>query len=411
MKKHTTPITQAEELLQLVDQLKAHKRIAFDTEFIRESTFFPTLELIQVATRDESWIVDVQAFKVSGKKRTPEYDEEALRPLLSIFQDPSIEKVAHAVQADQECLYSAFGIVASPIFDTAAAASLCGYGDTIGLAPLMKSVLDVRLKKGHARTNWSKRPIVEDLIEYALSDVTDLISLADRLTEKLEKLNRVQWAQEISEIYSRISMYEDKTDEMAYKLLRSGRVDSKGHGVLYELVHWREKEIRRLNIPRRWLADDSVLMDLASVRPKEAEKLKRFRGLKRIDFKKHAPEILDAIQRGMTEKNFEIPEIKKQKPPSGEESAVIDLLKCFLNHMGEKHALTPRHLVKASDSIHLIRNPELTVEDWVSKGWMSQGAADLVGRDLLNLLHGHSALVVDLEQRKISLIDRTRDDA
>src|SRR5215218_5196202 len=129
MAAHPDLISTADKIAELAGKLKGRDIIAFDTEFIRESTFYPTVEIIQVATDDESWLVDAQAFR--ARRGNP--DPGALKPLLDVFEDKRILKVVHAAQGDQECLYTAFGVVATPSIDTAVAASLCGYGEGIGL--------------------------------------------------------------------------------------------------------------------------------------------------------------------------------------------------------------------------------------------------------------------------------------
>src|SRR6185312_2532005 len=159
MPAHPTLITTAGQIRELADKLKGRDIIAFDTEFIRESTFYPIVEIIQVATDEESWLVDAQAFKKGFRPGPRGGYDPGLEPLLDIFRDKSILKIVHAAQGDQECLYTSFGVLATPSLDTAVAASLCGLGDGIGLSKLLKAVLDVEIKKGHARTNWSVRPL------------------------------------------------------------------------------------------------------------------------------------------------------------------------------------------------------------------------------------------------------------
>ena len=155
---HPELVKSADQVLEVAEKLSRCDVIAFDTEFIRESTFFPIVEIIQVATDEESWLIDAQAFKKGYRPGAQGGFNSDLQPLLDVFTNPSILKILHAAQGDQECLYTSFGVTASPTLDTAVAASLCGMGDGIGLSKLVKSVMGVELKKGHARTNWSVRP-------------------------------------------------------------------------------------------------------------------------------------------------------------------------------------------------------------------------------------------------------------
>src|SRR5690349_15169112 len=130
MQAHHKLLTTPEEILTLSKTLSEQPMIALDTEFIRESTFYPIIGLIQVASDKESWLVDPLAFRF-----------EELRPFFDVLANPKILKIFHAAQADQECLYTNYGVIAAPSFDTAVAASLCGYGDSIGLSKLLKDVL------------------------------------------------------------------------------------------------------------------------------------------------------------------------------------------------------------------------------------------------------------------------------
>src|SRR3954469_2216808 len=131
MKIHPELLSTADQIRALADSLKSADLIAFDTEFIRETTFYPIVEIIQVATESESWLVDAQAFKKGFRPGPQGSFNPGLKPLLDVFQDKSSLKIAHAIQGDQECLYTSFGALAQPTLDTAVAASLCGYGEGI----------------------------------------------------------------------------------------------------------------------------------------------------------------------------------------------------------------------------------------------------------------------------------------
>src|SRR5690348_844456 len=133
MARHPELLSTADEIADLAAKLQSQSIIAFDTEFIRETTFFPIVEIIQVATETDSWLVDAQAFKRHLNSKDSQAYDPGLQPLLDIFANPNILKIVHAAQGDQECLHTGFGVVATPSLDTAVAASLCGYGDAVGL--------------------------------------------------------------------------------------------------------------------------------------------------------------------------------------------------------------------------------------------------------------------------------------
>jgi ribonuclease D len=383
--------------------------IAFDTEFIRETTFFPIVEIIQVATAEESWLVDAQAFKKGFRPGPQGSFNPGLKPLLEIFQDKRILKIAHAIQGDQECLYTSFGCLATPTLDTAVAASLGGYGEGIGLGKLLKAALDVTIKKGHARTNWSVRPLPEQLIEYAHADVEHLVELGKLLMGQLEKLGRKEWSLELSAKWEDKSLYEPDIKELASRLARSGRLDKRGYAALVELVRWREARVRQLNLPRRWVADDAVLVDLAHVRPKDMQHLSAFRGLNKGELKNSGEQILAALK-AANEAPAQPPERDPEERaarrgrmdiPTTEESQALDLIKCYVGMLADRHRIAAKHLMTSAQLLPLLRTPIQKVEDLVTSGVLGKEAAHLVGEELVAFIRGERALSIDGSKIKI----------
>lgn len=398
-------ISTAIGIQELTDVLKNSQIIAFDTEFIRESTFFPIVEIIQIATEDQVWLVDAQAFKKGHKASDPKAYDPGIQPLLDIFSNPNIIKVVHAAQGDQECLFTSFGTLATPIFDTAVGASLCGLGDGIGLGKLMQSVLGIQLAKGHARTNWSVRPLPEQLIEYARADVLDLIRLAQALFERLEAHGRKKWAFEISAKMENPLLYSIEPGELSLKLARGGKLDSKAYCVLEQLVAWRESRVKHLNLPRRWVADDPVLVDLARVRPKDLEHLSAFRGLNKGEVKNSGRAILDAIRVG-EERHKEggaegVKLHQKIETPTAEENQVLDLLKCFVQILSDQHEVAVKHFFTVPKLLTLLRKKNETPEDLIRNGILSEAAAQLVGWELIHFLQGKRSLSIEGGRVKI----------
>jgi ribonuclease D len=398
-------LSTAEEISLLAETLKRHSVIAFDTEFIRESTFFPIVEIIQVATEEQSWLVDAQAFKRNYRSGDPESYDPALKPLLEVFTNPNILKIVHASQGDQECLYTSFGVVASPSLDTAVAASLCGYGDGIGLGKLLKTVLDVALAKGHARTNWSVRPLPAQLVDYAHSDVKHLVLLGKTLLDQLDTIGRRQWALELSAKWEDTALYRPDMDEMAQKLARGGRLDQKGYAALRELVKWREERVRQLNLPRRWVADDHVLVDLAHVRPKDISHLGTFRGLNKGELKNSGEAILAALRRGEEDLETIAPKFPKPSIPTAEESQILELLRCFVSMLADQHKIAAKHLLTTAKLLPLLRGKVSQSSELVEKGILSEEAARLIGDELISMIRGKRALLVKDGHVKIIQVD------
>ncbi|MEK6579712.1 MAG: HRDC domain-containing protein, partial [Bdellovibrionota bacterium] len=297
--------------------------------------------------------------------------------------------------------YTSFEMVARPTLDTAVAASLLGYGEGVGLGKLLKSVIDIDIKKGHARTNWSARPLPEQLIEYAHADVIYLVELGKTLLEKLEKQNRRAWGLELSSKWEDPSNYDVAPEDIAQKLAKSGRIDKRGYSALIELVRWREDRVKAVNVPRRWIADDTVLMDLAHVRPKDMEHLAQFRGLNKGELKSSGEAILAALKRASESEDLVLPKTPKSPIPTAEEMQVLDLLKCYVGILADRHHLTDRHLIASAQYLPLIRTPAATSDDLVRAGILSSAAAALAGEELIAMVRGKRALSVDGSQIKI----------
>lgn len=375
------PITTASQIKDLVEKLRSEKIIAFDTEFIRESSFYPKLALIQIATDKESWIVDVLAFE-SNKE---------LQPLLDVFTDQNILKVVHAAMGDQECLHTNFGIVATPIFDTAAGASLCGYGDSVGLGRLMSDFLNIKMKKGHARTNWAQRPLPPQLLIYAHADVTDLVELANRIFAVLEKNGRKKWALNLSQKFCALDLFDSHPAEIAEKIYNSGKVDAGSYPILFELVTWREELIRRINIPRKWFADDQLLIDIARAKPKNLDQLKAFRAIHKGGISKYHQDVLNIVEKA-SQKEIKPPKKSKEKPPHTDELQSLELLKCYLAILSEKYQVTSKNLIETRYHLRLIRSKIESVEDLAQKGFLTQDSLELIGEEMASFLMGEKSI-------------------
>jgi ribonuclease D len=374
-------IQSAKELAKLAEDLASQPVIAFDTEFLRERTFFPQLGLIQVADREHAWLVD----PLNLSKRD-------LEPLLGVLTDPKILKVAHAVEQDQECFYNGYGIVAAPVLDTAVAAALNGHGDQVGLSTLLRKLLNIRLAKGHTRTDWLKRPLPASMATYALADVEHLVEAAEVLLAELDSHGRREWAMKLSEEVSNPARYNPDPEEMARQLALSRRLDALEYTVLRELVRWREERVRKANVPRRWLAEDQVLVKLASARPTTPEELSNFRGLgsRMRDF--GADSLLKAIRRGTA-----VPPEKRAHPPrrlepDSEESPALAVLKCFIGLLAGEHQVPVRYLVDSEAYVRLLRGRFKTTGELRKSGLLSPHALDWLGDEIIAFLNGKRAL-------------------
>ena len=374
-------VNQRSQVVEIASRLAAQPIVAFDTEFVREKTFFPQLGLIQVADQEEAWLIDPLELPVSD-----------LGPLLDVLTDANVLKVAHAIEQDQECLYHHCGVVASPVLDTTIAAGLTGHGEQISLAALLQKLLRVRLAKGHTRTDWLQRPLPAAMADYARADVTHLVAAAEKLLGDLERRGRREWALDLSAAYAEPRRYEINVDAVAERLAAGSRLDELEYAVVRSLVEWREKWVREVDRPRRWLADDKVLVGLARARPARRQDLKQFRGLGIKPDSPRADGLVQAIRSGLeTPSEDRVPPPKNLRPEPAEVPA-LNLLKCFVNQLASEAGVAVRYLVDPEALLLLLRSDFKTLEELNESSLLSNGTVDLLGEQIIEFLGGRIGL-------------------
>jgi len=268
------------KLARLVAALEHTSIAAVDTEFVREKTYYPQLCLIQIGTGEQVACVDCLA----GLD---------LRPLYARLFDPSFTWVLHSARQDLEVVFRLAGRMPPRLIDTQVAAALTGYPPQVGLEGLLKRTLDVELGESFARTDWSRRPLPEAALRYALDDVRHLLAAWERLDSELERLGRREWLREDSE---RMLAEHPVADATAVWSRLKG-----AHGLKFAsqcaalaLVRWRENAAQRSDRPRRWLLADDALLAIAAALPRDAEALAAVAESKFI--MRSAPVILAAIE-------------------------------------------------------------------------------------------------------------------
>ncbi len=370
-----------DDLRRLARTLSGESLIAFDTEFLWERTYSPKLGLIQIASSTSTWIVD--PLSIPGK---------GMEPLVEVLVCPDILKVAHAVDQDQICMFREYGQVAAPVLDTAIAAALTGLGEQIGLSSLLSKVLRIEVQKGYSRTNWLKRPLPDAMKQYAMEDVAHLPKAADSLLATLRSLGREEWAMELSAKAGEQACTQIDSSSLAARLAQGRRLEPRAYCVLRELVAWREEEARRLDIPRRWLAEDKVLVKLAIARPSKPGQLADFRGLGVSNRPKSAQRVLKAIHTGMDAQpdGYQRPERERGATP--QEAAALVVLKCFLNALAAERSLPARLLADDRRMLALLRTQFDDMESLQESGVLEDRVIDLVGEDLLAILGGQRGL-------------------
>lgn len=268
-------------LSRLCDRLKAATWIALDTEFMRERTYYARLCLIQIATTDAVICVDPLVVDVT--------------PLLDVIYSPDILKVIHAARQDLEVINDLGGAPPAPVFDTQIAAALAGYDPQIGYGALVETLIGVSLGKAHTRADWEARPLQLEQIRYAEDDVRYLHEVYTVLSGKLDALDRSAWLREECAALTDPALYRNEP-EQAYRRLRQGhRLPVTAQPQLRELAAWRERAAQTRNLPRGWIAEDGLLMEIARAAPRTQSDLLRVPGLKPGLAREWGEQILAAI--------------------------------------------------------------------------------------------------------------------
>lgn len=376
---------------EIAEKLRGAGPIAVDTEFIRETTFFPKIALIQLATANEAWLIDPVAL-----------DEEALAPILDVMTDTSILKLMHAAYADQECFYWAYGITAEPVLDTAVAAALAGFGDNVGLGKLLRDVLHITLPKGRARVKWLQRPLPDELLIYAEQDVSHLVEVAEILENKLRVKNRWEWALEESLVDP--AVFEIPPEDTARRIAKGGHFDPAAYPVLVELIRWREDRARSANLPRGWVADNEILVALAKVQPHSLEQLRTFRGLNAKEIERSGSRILEAVKIGKAAPKPDPAEFVRPQIVEREDH-LQEFIKTYVSFLADRHEIALRFLINTGKANALAQNPVVDLDRWVRDGLLSRRACDLIGKDLAAMLSGKKGLV--LKNGKVGIFDLT----
>ncbi|MDP9195498.1 MAG: ribonuclease D [Pseudomonadota bacterium] len=309
--------------------------VTVDTEFIREKTYWPQLCLVQVAGEKQAVVID------------PLSDRLSLDPLHDLMQAP-ILKVFHAARQDVEIFHNLTGQVPGPLFDTQIGAMACGFGESVGYENLIGKLVGAKIDKSSRYTDWSRRPLTERQLDYALSDVTHLRPAYGKLHDQLERKGRKDWIHDEMKILSDPGTYLVNPDE-AWKRIRVRNPKPRMLTVLREVTRWRELEARSRNMPRAWVLKDEAVLEIAAGMPKTPEDLSRIRGLGRGGSAKEQESLLAAVRRGL-----EVPDHLCLKPEdrtelSGSDQAVIEMLKVLLKIKAEEHDVAPRLIAGTED--------------------------------------------------------------
>ena len=362
-------------LRALVESMRGADVIAIDTEFMREKTYFARLCLIQIATDDIVAAIDPFAVK-------------DLSPLFELMRDDRTMKVFHAGSQDLEIFYRLMGEVPAPVFDTQVAATLTGLPTQVGYQQLIRSLVGVELEKAHSFTDWARRPLSDDQIDYALDDVRYLTKAYRTLAETLGKGGRLSWLAEDFERMADPATYEVVPDEQFLRVKRASVLDRRSLAVLRELAAWRELEAQERDLPRRWLISDESLVEMARRAPADRAALAAVRGVNEQVVRRSAEPLLDAVKRGLALPDEQLPKIPKRKRVHGEVDELSDLMSALVRLRAKEHDVAPT-LLAARDDLERLAGGERDGNPLTS-GWRHS----IVGAELEALLAGEIALTV-----------------
>ena len=362
------------DLARVCEQLANQPYLAIDTEFVREKTYYPVLCLIQIASPQQCVCIDPIAIT-------------DLSPLADLLLHSKTIKVFHAARQDLEVLNQVLGTIPSPIFDTQIAATLLGLGDQLSYANLVNHFLNVQLAKGHARTDWERRPLSTEQLEYAADDVRYLVTMYPMMVQTLTQQGRLSWLAEDFDALTQAQLYQNDPVQQWQRVGGLQKLKGVQLAILQKIAAWREQQAQQQNKPRKWILSDDILIAIAMQGPHKTEQLERIRGINPALIQRHGKTLLDLITQAKALPKDEWPILSRRKALDPNQEALLDALMAIVKLQAASHqinntALTSRHelesLITGDNDIPLLH------------GWRH----GLAGQQVLNFLNGHMSLSV-----------------
>ena len=376
-------ITDQKQLKQFVERAKKSPILAVDTEFLREKTYWPRLCLIQLATEDESVAVD--PFRVKD-----------LSPLAELFVDERIVKLFHAAGQDMELIVHEMGVIPKPVFDTQIAASLLGDMLQIGYGSLVLNECNVKLKKADSFTDWSRRPLTDSQIQYALDDVIYLPRIYRSMKARLEKLGRLSWLDRDFEELCDPERYKVDPYERFKRLKRVNQLTQRQLSAAREVAAWRETAAMKRNIPRKWILTDEQVVEICKREPRTLDELFMVRGVSTARKTDDARRALAACKQGLDVPEEEWPELNKSFKSEPNVDPQVDLLYSLVKIRAKEAGVAFGVLASHADLAKVVRGHYDEVD--VLKGWRRH----LVGEELLALMRGEIMLGIEDGMLKVA---------
>ena len=371
-----TPITTTEALREFCAKLANQPFITVDTEFMRETTYWPRLCLIQAASATDAAIIDPMA------------DGLDLSPFLDLMRDESILKVFHAARQDVE-IFVKLGAMPRPMFDTQVAAMAAGFGDQVSYEALVRQMLRQEVDKGSRFTDWARRPLSEAQLVYALGDVTHLAALYPKLRDRLQKDGRLDWVMAEMEDLTDPALY-DTDPEKAWKRLKPKKYAAKYLAAFVATAVWRERAAQERDQPRGRILKDEAIDEIAAQGPTDADAFNRLRSVpKGFGASRLGLELTAELKRVLADPEAHAPRLERPAHNQPAPPSVVELLKVLLKAKSDNAGVATKLLANVADLEKIALDDAADVD--ALKGWRRQ----LFGEDALKLKRGEIALVLN----------------
>jgi len=377
-------INTPDQLIKAAAAMATCPVLCVDTEFHRESTFYPEFALLQIYGNQQCWVIDPITLPDLG-------------PVWELMLNPNILKVFHAARQDVEIIFKAAGGLPLPLFDTQVAAALLGYGQQVGFGNLVQRITKKLLPKGESFTDWKARPLTAKQMAYAADDVIWLMPVYQHLKERLDAEKRSAWLQEEQQTLCAVETYEPNEADAFWRVKGFNRLKGRHLAVLQEMAAWRERGAQKRDIPRRRMIADEPMLELARRDLLDIETMQRIRGINAGFIKRFGEEIIACWQRGMEMPEEAWPKVAARKGNSPGTDLRLEMLDTLVRLKAEVGEISGTILASKSDLSALAswgyrckgEPPEVAC----LHGWRYE----LVGHDLIRLLRGEICLHLNAE--------------
>ncbi|MEO1102138.1 MAG: ribonuclease D [Pseudomonadota bacterium] len=379
-------VSDTQTLIALCGRLSKAAFITIDTEFLRETTFWPKLCLIQVASTEEAAIVDPLAPGIS------------LEPLFELLANMSVIKVFHAARQDIEIFHHLSGAVPKPIFDTQVAAMVCGFGDSIAYDQLVRRVTGGVVDKSSRFTNWAERPLTEKQLLYALADVTHLRDIYVHLRNALAQKGREDWVAEEMALLAAPETYDLKPED-AWRRLKARARQPVELAVLQEVAALREREARERNVPRNRVMKDDLIYEIALQRPRSIEALGKLRaGGKGLERSRLGQAVVAAVNEVAALPASALPQLPRRKASIEGAGAAVELMKVLLKLTAEAHGVAPKVLATVDDLEAIVSGEETPALSGWRRAVFGEAALRLKAGDIAIAFDGKTLRTIDCDR-------------